>query len=590
LAGEIIVLKFGSSVLGTPADLPNAVHEIYRWYRGGYRVIAVVSAIGLATDELLCEAQSVTATPEPYATAELLSTGERTSAALLGLALDRSGIRARVVDPRELRLIASGSALDSELCSLNYGRVHDLLADYPVLVLPGFFGADTEGRTLLLGRGGSDLTAIFLARTLKARCRLLKDVDGVYEIDPTPGESAARDPDPRRYAYLSYADALRVATQLLQPKAVAFARQYTARAEVASCGQGYETVVHGGSSEFAGVPSPAVAPTVPSRVLMLGLGTVGLGVYQRLLANPGDFQVVGALVRDRGKYERLGLPAGILRTRSDQIAKLRADIVVDALSDADLSRELAEHYLSSGASFVSAGKRLIAESGPSLDALAERSGGTLLYRAAVGGATPMLEAIEHCSAREPITALAGVLNGTCNFVLDRCRDGASFSEAVQQAQQLGLAEADPTDDMGGNDAAWKLSILCRHAFHTEARVVERQALDESAAARAREMAPKGLRLRQIARASLCDGEVRATVRLETVPQDSPFGQLRDEWTALQLVTQDGLELVKGRGAGRWPTTEAVIADLFDLRRLAAVSDASRRSECSAPARSSPRSG
>src|SRR5439155_4858621 len=116
-----------SSVLRSSADVPNAVHEIYRWYRQGLSVIAVVSAIGDTTDRLLAEARQLTATPEPYATAELLATGERASAALLGLALDRSGIPARVLNPREIGLTVNGSPPDSELTERNLERPRDLL-------------------------------------------------------------------------------------------------------------------------------------------------------------------------------------------------------------------------------------------------------------------------------------------------------------------------------------------------------------------------------------------------------------------------------------------------------------------------------
>jgi homoserine dehydrogenase len=137
-ADELIILKFGSSVLRTRSELPNAVHEIYRWYRRGYKVIAVVSAIGLTTDELLCEAREVAGTRpdtgvctrdslEPYALAELLATGERASAALLGIALDRAGVLARVLNPGEIGLTAAGPPLDSELLAVNVDRVRELL-------------------------------------------------------------------------------------------------------------------------------------------------------------------------------------------------------------------------------------------------------------------------------------------------------------------------------------------------------------------------------------------------------------------------------------------------------------------------------
>jgi homoserine dehydrogenase len=262
---KIIVLKFGSSVLPADADLPNAVHEIYRWVRTGYRVIAVVSAIGDVTDSLIAQARAVSSTSEPFATAELLATGERACAALLGVALDRAGLPARVLNPREIGLTVSGPPLDSELVSADVERLHRLLGQYPVLVVPGFFGTDSAGRTHLLGRGGSDLSAVFLAHALGARCRLCKDVDGVFEFDPSCSETR-----PRRFRQLDYADALRVAGPLIQPKAVSFLRERGACAEVAALARGYESTVHSGATQLA-----AVAPVQALRVLLLGLGTVG---------------------------------------------------------------------------------------------------------------------------------------------------------------------------------------------------------------------------------------------------------------------------------------------------------------------------
>jgi homoserine dehydrogenase len=575
LQNPIIVLKFGSSVLTTPADMPNAVHEIYRWYRQGARVIAVVSAIGDATDRLLTEARQLAAEPQPYATAELLATGERASAALLGVALDRSGILARVLNPREIGLTVTGNPLDSELTGVNLARVRELLAEYPVLVVPGFFGTDAAGRTHVLGRGGSDLSAVFLAHTVGAsRCRLIKDVDGVYEADPSlvQTNALAQTAMPRRFATLTYRDALQVAAPLVQPKAVAFLEQRGGCAEVAAGAQGHETTLHAAATVLAETSVHAGATRLPSRVLLLGLGTVGFGVYQRLHANAQHFEVVGALVRDRGKYERLEVPGGLLRTRIEQILKIRCDIVVDALPGVAPSRQLVEHFLASGVHVVSANKALIALHGPALLKLAAGSGATLSYSAAVGGATPMIEAVQRCAAhRAPAsaTSLAAVLNGTCNFVLERCAAGATLHEAVAQATREGFAEADPGDDLSGQDAARKIHILCRHAFGAEAQGSEVQALDEAVARGARESTVRGMKLRQVARATRCDDEVNVTVKFEEVPADSPFGRISGAWNALQILGQDGgAHVVTGRGAGRWPTTEAVMADLFEMRRRA----------------------
>ncbi|MGH6609932.1 MAG: hypothetical protein ACRECQ_06730, partial [Burkholderiaceae bacterium] len=140
MAGDIIVLKFGSSVLHSRAELPTAVHEIYHWYRAGWRVVAVVSAIGDTTEALLDQARELAPEPQPGATAELLATGERHCAALLGVSLDRAGIKTRVVDPREIGLTTVGSALDSEPVGVDRACIEKLLSEFAVIVVPGFFG------------------------------------------------------------------------------------------------------------------------------------------------------------------------------------------------------------------------------------------------------------------------------------------------------------------------------------------------------------------------------------------------------------------------------------------------------------------
>jgi homoserine dehydrogenase len=199
------------------------------------------------------------------------------------------GFGARVVDPREIGLLAIGSVLDSEPIAVNRERVTEFLAESPVLVVPGFFGFDENQRLHLLGRGGSDLTAAFLSGAIGAsRCRLLKDIDGVYEFDP----ARAGDSHPRRYASLDYAHALEHAGPLIQPKAVRFLERHHRSAEVAALASGYESRVGLSVTTLA---EAVAAP--PTRVLLLGLGTVGGGVYRRLAAMPEQFQVVGALVR-----------------------------------------------------------------------------------------------------------------------------------------------------------------------------------------------------------------------------------------------------------------------------------------------------
>lgn len=558
MSRETIVLKFGSSVLQTPSDVPNAVHEIYGWYRAGHRVVAIVSAIGQGTNWLLNQARELSASPDPHSLAELLATGERASAALLGIALDRAGIPARVVDPREIRFTALGPVLNSEPATVLSSKLEELLAATPVLVVPGFFGHDAGGRLHLLGRGGSDLSAAFLAGALRAgRCRLIKDVDGVYDRDP----AISSDAPAHRFATLDYQTAVEKAAPLIQPKAVRFLERHSASAEVAGLAQAYESIV--GTRENTIVDSGARPPT---SVLLLGLGTVGSGVYRRLRALPQHFQVVGALCLDPAKHEADGVPPELLHGPESRISSLAPDVVVDALPGLEPSRALVRDWLDRGVSVVSANKRLIAEAGQELGRVARQSGAKLRYSAAVGGSAPMIEEIQRQSARGEIRSIAGVLNGTCNFVLDRCAEGLSLEEAVAEAQAKGFAETDPSEDLSGADAARKLQILCRHAFGKETAGLDVHPLSAAGLAQARQEKRRDQVLRIVARSWQQSGQLFGEVRLTALDPDDPLFTVHGEWNRLVIARSDGTRLtVSGRGAGRWPTTEAVIADLLDLR-------------------------
>jgi homoserine dehydrogenase len=261
----ITVLKFGGSVLAREHDLARAVHEVYRWVREGQRVVAVVSALGRTTDRLLAQAHHYGPEPDAAALAALVATGEQTSAALLGLALDRAGVPAEVLDAARIGLRTSGPVRDAEPVGVNSGVIVAALERVPVVVVPGFLGRDEQGRTTLLGRGGSDFSALFLAHALGAeRCRLVKDVAGLYEHDPArPGPLA------RVYRELSWDDCLRLDGRIVQHKAVRWARERGVGFEVASLNGTRATVV--------GECPPRLGPTdaeglPPMRVGLLGWG------------------------------------------------------------------------------------------------------------------------------------------------------------------------------------------------------------------------------------------------------------------------------------------------------------------------------
>ena len=234
---KIIVLKFGSSVLRTDEDLPAAVNEIYEWWLQDYRVVAVVSAFGNTTDQLTQCAYSVCAEPDPTLLAALLATGETASSALLGLALRQAGIPATVLNAEQAGLVTLGPVLDAELIGLEKPKLLAALQK-AVVVLPGFVGR-ADGETTLLGRGGSDLTALFVAHQLDGQCILVKDVDGLYTSDPNDetGTNATR------FVEVTYDTARRVGGSVVQVKAIDFAERHQLTFAVSSIGADVSTKV-----------------------------------------------------------------------------------------------------------------------------------------------------------------------------------------------------------------------------------------------------------------------------------------------------------------------------------------------------------
>src|SRR5215469_14734889 len=283
----IAVLKFGSSVLRSEDDLPRVVDEIYRWVRGGHRVIAVVSALGNTTDQLFAKARSFGDCSD-HSITELVAIGEATSAALLGLALDRAGIPCMTLDAKRIGLETCGRVLDASPQRLNSAALLKALADCPVAIVPGYIGCAENERTSLLGRGGSDLTALFIAHQVNAGlCRLIKDVDGLYECDPA--ESIAR---PLRYRTIRWDEALELGGNIIQPKAIQYSQSQQLSFEVAAPGSSQPTLVGPARAAFY----PSESPTFPLKVGLLGLGTVGAGVYQSLSSYPELFELTGIAV------------------------------------------------------------------------------------------------------------------------------------------------------------------------------------------------------------------------------------------------------------------------------------------------------
>ncbi len=546
----VAVLKFGSSVLRSVDDLPRVAGEIYRRRREGWRLVVVVSALAGETDALFAQAATVAGGVDCAGIADLVSLGEERTAALLRIACDRIGVPAAICRPEALGLATEGASLSAQPVALDDAALRAAL-ETGLVIVPGFVGLDAAGRRTLLGRGGSDLSAVFLAGALGAeKVRLYKDVDGVYDRDPAVLK------DPKRFTDISWADAARVAGKLIQPQAIDHAAQFGLPIEVTGIGGDEPTRV--GACTGAAAP---VSARRPLRIALAGYGVVGQALAKRLTSE-ADFEIVSILVRDPGRTRAIAPPCSLAGTVEAFLAT-PADILIDVLSCDATGEALSRRLLGSGRHVVSASKRVVARAGAELDALAATRGGMLRHSAAVGGAAPVLETVAEARQAGEIAEVAAVLNGTVNFILDRLHAGADLAIALDEARAAGFAEEDSSADLEGHDAAAKLKLIAARAFGVDPAGVEvtTEALNDAAAARIR---ASGRRWVQAAR--LMDG----TARVELVPADEAgLPALPGEWNCARVTTRDGRDFACiGRGAGGAATAEAVVADLFDLREAA----------------------
>jgi len=551
------VLKFGSSVLAEEGDYPAVALEIYRHVRDGEKVIAVVSALHGETDRLLNQAERVGGADMDALTARLARVGELHSAALMALAATRMGMRACTLDPNEMGLAAKGEPLDSNLSDLDADYVWDKLAHNDVVVVPGFTAMHDQHGVVTLGRGGTDLSAVFFADRLGAhRVRLIKDVDGVYAEDP------AKNPNTQRFAQLDYSRATQASAGLIQEKAIRAAEAGDVLIEIASLAQDGETAI-------ANLPVKlAPRPRKPKlRVALLGCGAVGAGVLAHLKHWSDRFEVNPVLVRHPMRYAE----SGDFTSEPDHALAGEVDIVIDVLVGADFPASLLIPALRSGTHVVSANKAALANHYDELQAAAEAGGAMLNFSAAVGGGTPVIERLRALKGR--VAKVEGVMNGTCNFLLDRLSEGWTFDEALARARELGFAEEDSSADVDGHDAVAKLSLLIREGFDVPIALgdIPRQSLREVDRAALLEAKAKGLVLKQVGRCELVDGKPVASVALEYLPAGHPLAAPRNEENAFVVTEKDGRRhCLHAKGAGRWPTSAAVFSDIMDIYRAVAA--------------------
>jgi homoserine dehydrogenase len=269
------------------------------------------------------------------------------------------------------------------------------------------------------------------------------------------------------------------------------------------------------------------------------------------------------------------VPAGLLTTDAHALATREdVDLVVEVIGGIEPARSLILAALESGASVVTANKALLAEDGSTMFEAAEKAGRDLYYEAAVAGAIPILRPLRESLAGDKVTRVLGIVNGTTNFILDKMdTHGSGFAEALQEAQELGYAEADPTADIEGFDAAAKAAILASLAFHSRvtASDVYREGIAEVTAADVASARDMGSVVKLLAICELRPGAggdaVSARVHPAMIPRSHPLASVREAYNAVFVESEAAGQLMfYGPGAGGAPTASAVLGDLVTVAR------------------------
>jgi homoserine dehydrogenase len=312
---------------------------------------------------------------------------------------------------------------------------------------------------------------------------------------------------------------------------------------------------------------------------LLGCGTVGSGVVQlvrrradKIFALTGMRPVIKhILVRDPAKPRAVELREERLTTNpQDILADPEVRVVVETIGGIEDAKRIILEAIAAGKHVVTANKDLIASHGPEIWEAAAQAGVEVFYEAAVGGAIPLIRPLKESLTANDITDLKGILNGTTNYILTRMTETkAEFSAALAEAQALGYAEADPSSDVDGLDAARKLAILASIAFHARVRLedVEVEGIRSVSARDVAYAEELGAVIKLLATGSDRGGRLALRVRPTLVPKDHPLAHVSDSYNALFVRGDASGDLMFfGRGAGSLPTASAVVGDLIEVLR------------------------
>jgi homoserine dehydrogenase len=324
---------------------------------------------------------------------------------------------------------------------------------------------------------------------------------------------------------------------------------------------------------------PGTDERAPLRVALLGCGNVGSEVFRLLAGQPADLtaragaplEVAGIAVRDVARYQELPGAAELLTTDSMGLAtRPDVDIVIELMGGTEPARSLLLAAMAAGKSAVTANKELLAADSAELHRVARERGVDLYYEGAVAGAIPLLRPLRESLAGDSVRRILGIVNGTTNYILDRMdTSAASFEDSLAEAQALGYAEADPTADVEGYDAASKAAILASLAFHTTVTTADvyRAGITSVTAADIASARALGCVVKLLAICERRDGGITARVHPAMIPRLHPLAAVREAYNAVFVEAESaGRLMFYGAGAGGGPTASAVLGDIVAVAR------------------------
>ncbi|MGP3954523.1 homoserine dehydrogenase [Nonomuraea sp. 3N208] len=319
----------------------------------------------------------------------------------------------------------------------------------------------------------------------------------------------------------------------------------------------------------------------PLKVALLGCGVVGSQVIRLMHEQADDLaarvgaplELAGVAVRRLGRKRDVDVDPALFTTDAEALVmRGDVDIVVEVIGGIEPARTLIVSALSKGKSVVTANKALLAEDGATLHEAARNGNGDLYFEASVAGAIPLLRPLRESLAGDHVKRVLGIVNGTTNYILDKMDStGASFTDALEEAQTLGYAEADPTADVEGFDAAAKAAILASLAFHSRvpAAAVHREGITEITATDVASAKAMGYVIKLLAICARSDDGRSFGVRVHPamIPRTHPLAGVREAYNAVFVEAESAGQLMfYGKGAGGAPTASAVLGDIVAVGR------------------------